>query len=282
MIDLKNFINRVSRIISKNIISQKLGIISIGLIVIATMIAFYLNNSSNQDNKIVFYEANSSTTTTNDTIVTVTPTDKTTSIVKSKTAKAKSTSKSISSIKTITSKQIYEFPADINTITIEHLMEIDGIGSITAEKIISFRNEHGLITNLDLLLQVNGIGEITLQKLKENLYVSDQDYIPITQSQTTITTQYLQTTTTENKNTSIPKTTTTKITTVQREMSAVNINTATAEQISDCLLLDLDVAEEIVELRTNFHGFNNYLELLYINDITNEMLEERRQYIKLK
>jgi len=47
---------------------------------------------------------------------------------------------------------------NINTATVEELTQLKGIGEKTAEKIIQFREEHGLFKNVADLEQVKGIG----------------------------------------------------------------------------------------------------------------------------
>ncbi len=47
----------------------------------------------------------------------------------------------------------------INTATVSELMEVDGIGETMAERIVAYREEHGLFRSLDELLEVEGIGE---------------------------------------------------------------------------------------------------------------------------
>jgi competence protein ComEA len=47
---------------------------------------------------------------------------------------------------------------NINTATVEELAQLKGVGEKTAEKIIQFREEHGLFKNVADLEQVKGIG----------------------------------------------------------------------------------------------------------------------------
>ena len=57
----------------------------------------------------------------------------------------------------------------INYGTKEELMMISGIGKVTAQNIIDYRNEHGLFQSIDDLIKVKGIGEKTLAKSREFL-----------------------------------------------------------------------------------------------------------------
>ncbi len=62
-----------------------------------------------------------------------------------------------------------EHRISINSADLEELCLLPGIGPNTAEKIIEYRNEHGLFQTLDELQQVKGIGE--------KKFTSLQDYI---------------------------------------------------------------------------------------------------------
>ena len=59
------------------------------------------------------------------------------------------------------------FPIGINTATLEDLQLIPGIGPVTAEMIIDYRNEVGTILDFDELISIDGIGEKTIEILKE-------------------------------------------------------------------------------------------------------------------
>ena len=67
-----------------------------------------------------------------------------------------------------------EFPIDINLANAEELMCIDGIGTVTAEKIISYRNMYGYFTDYNQLLKVDGIGEKKLDIFMDYIYISDE------------------------------------------------------------------------------------------------------------
>ncbi len=55
----------------------------------------------------------------------------------------------------------------INTGTREQLDTVPGIGPVTAENIIAYRNENGFFQSLEDLVRVKGIGEKTLRKIRE-------------------------------------------------------------------------------------------------------------------
>ena len=60
-------------------------------------------------------------------------------------------------------------PISLGTATLEQLDTIDGIGPVTAEGIIEFRDEHGGLASVDQLDQVSGIGPATMEALRGRL-----------------------------------------------------------------------------------------------------------------
>jgi competence protein ComEA len=62
-----------------------------------------------------------------------------------------------------------EGPISLGTATVEQLDTIDGIGPVTAEDIIKFRDEHGGLSSVDQLDQVSGVGPATMESLRARL-----------------------------------------------------------------------------------------------------------------
>ena len=62
---------------------------------------------------------------------------------------------------------------NLNTATIEQLMELKGIGEKTAEKIIEYRSNKKF-TTVDEVVNVKGVGEKTLEKIRDQLTVEAQ------------------------------------------------------------------------------------------------------------
>jgi competence protein ComEA len=60
-------------------------------------------------------------------------------------------------------------PISLSTATAVELDTIDGIGPVTAEDIIDFREEHGGLSSIDQLDQISGIGPATMEALRERL-----------------------------------------------------------------------------------------------------------------
>lgn len=58
---------------------------------------------------------------------------------------------------------------NINTANSEELQKLDGIGPVTAEKIIEHRETHGRFETIEDLKDVSGIGEKTFEKLENDI-----------------------------------------------------------------------------------------------------------------
>jgi competence protein ComEA len=60
-------------------------------------------------------------------------------------------------------------PISLGSATIEQLDTIDGIGPVTAQKIVEFRDQHGGLASVDQLDEVSGIGPATMESLSARL-----------------------------------------------------------------------------------------------------------------
>lgn len=60
---------------------------------------------------------------------------------------------------------------DLNTATSEELQRINGIGPVTAERILAYRRRIGRFTGVDQLMDVEGVGVKTLDKLRSQVTV---------------------------------------------------------------------------------------------------------------
>jgi competence protein ComEA len=60
-------------------------------------------------------------------------------------------------------------PISLGTATVEQLDTIDGIGPVTAQDIVDFRDQHGGLSSVDQLDQVSGIGPATMEALRARL-----------------------------------------------------------------------------------------------------------------
>ena len=60
-------------------------------------------------------------------------------------------------------------PVSLGSATVEQLDGIDGIGPVTAQKIIDFRDQHGGLSSIEQLDEVDGIGPSRMETLRSAL-----------------------------------------------------------------------------------------------------------------
>ncbi|CAN5888359.1 ComEA family DNA-binding protein [soil metagenome] len=58
-------------------------------------------------------------------------------------------------------------PLDLNAATVEQLDTLPGVGPVTANAIIAWRDSHGTFDNVEQLSEVDGIGPARLEKLRD-------------------------------------------------------------------------------------------------------------------
>lgn len=95
--------------------------------------------------------------------------EKTTKISQSTTASDKTQETTTS--RTTSPKNDADGTVNINTATLEELMELDGIGEVKAQAIIDYREEYGYFSSPEEIINVKGIGEKTYEKNKDKIVV---------------------------------------------------------------------------------------------------------------
>ncbi|HIS69486.1 MAG TPA: helix-hairpin-helix domain-containing protein [Candidatus Gallacutalibacter stercoravium] len=60
---------------------------------------------------------------------------------------------------------------NVNTASVEELMELPGIGEVLAGRIVAYRQQQGNFSDLQQLLQVDGIGDALYEKMAPYLTV---------------------------------------------------------------------------------------------------------------
>jgi len=60
---------------------------------------------------------------------------------------------------------------NLNTASKAELMQISKVGSVTAERIIAYRNRNGQFQSIDDLKKIKGIGEKTFERIKGEITV---------------------------------------------------------------------------------------------------------------
>jgi competence protein ComEA len=60
-------------------------------------------------------------------------------------------------------------PISLGTATVEELDTIEGIGPVTAQNIVDYRDQHGGVSSIDQLDEIDGIGPATMDALRGRL-----------------------------------------------------------------------------------------------------------------
>lgn len=76
------------------------------------------------------------------------------------------------SIPVITEAETEFLYLDLNTASVEEFMKLKGIGEITAQKIVDYRNAFGPFYSTYEIMNVSGIGEGTYSAIEPHIYVT--------------------------------------------------------------------------------------------------------------
>ena len=140
-----------------------------------------------------------------------------------------------------------KFTVDLNAATVEDLMQLEGIGEKTAEKIIAYRNEIGQYTFIEQLLDVDGVGDKKLENWKNYLTVEVDG-----------------------------KTTTTV------GSSIINLNTATKEELMRLDGVGEKTALKIIAYREKIGGFTNLEQLMNVDGIGEKKFATWKKYLTIE
>ncbi len=66
-----------------------------------------------------------------------------------------------------------EKKVNLNTASVQELIELPGIGEVLAVRIVAYREEHGPFQSLDALKQVSGIGDKLVEKIRDLVGLED-------------------------------------------------------------------------------------------------------------
>ena len=149
---------------------------------------------------------------------------------------------------------------NLNTATVEELMQIEGIGEKTAQSIIEYRERIGKYTFLEQLLDVAGIGEKKLNAWKPYLML---DVVASTSASATIST--------------VPAATTT-----MAFNGVLNLNTASKEELMMIDGIGELTATKIVEYRDEIGGFTSLEQLMDIEGIGEKKFAAWSRYLTLE
>ncbi len=144
-----------------------------------------------------------------------------------------------------------ELLLNLNTASMEELCLLPEIGEKTAAAIVDYRTRIGGFTNRQQLLHISGIGSATLAAISGHLYIENEQ--PIVQE-----------------------------TTDPPEIPIVCLNTATAEDLLALPNCTEELADNIIILREQIHGFSNILEVLYAEGMTDELFISWKPYLTVE
>lgn len=175
----------------------------------------------------------------------------------------------------------------LNEATAEDFMHVRGIGEVKAQAIVEYRTAIGGFRRVSQLRDVSGISDATLALIIEHFYGNSAYISDVTKTdepQSVPETESVKTELTAPEVTTVPPETAGEApiaTTSEKAMREVNINSATADEIADALLIDRKIAEEIVALREQIEYFSSVQELYLCDSFNDKIYQKVKNYIKM-
>ena len=149
---------------------------------------------------------------------------------------------------------------NINTATAEELTVLPGIGEAKAKKIVAYREANGDFGSVDEIKNVSGIGDGTFEQIKNSITVGNNQASNAAESATG-----------DAKSTSEKQSKTTN--------SIININTATAAELTSLPGIGESKAKKIVAYREANGNFGSVEEIKNVSGIGDGTFENIKSYI---
>ena len=176
----------------------------------------------------------------------------------------------------------------INNASAEDFMRVSGIGEVKAGDIIAYRTALGGFKRASQLKDVAGISDALYLRIIEYFYLSAHEPEATSPPETSVEepteastepTEKATKASTKKTEKTEPATTASEAVTAERVITEVDINSATAEEISQALLIEPELAEEIVALREKIHYFSSVQELYLCDGMTNEIYRAIKDFV---
>ena len=183
----------------------------------------------------------------------------------------------------------------LNSATADDFMRISGIGEVKAGDIIAYRDAIGGFKSVAQLKDVSDISDSLFRRIIDYFYLTDTEETSATSvSEAQITSPEPETTAPEKATDESRKTAKTTVSagpdateippetvTEERVMREVNVNEASAEEIADALLIEPELAEEIVALRERISKISTVQELYgFCDGMTAEIYRRIKDYVR--
>lgn len=179
------------------------------------------------------------------------------------------------------------YPIDLNSCSQSDLMSIDGIGKVTANKILDYRIKYGSFSTIEELKDVDGIGEATYQNLIKYVYVNVKVELGPTDSEIQTIAVTCQESSAVSKK---AETTLSQITTSMCETSSetkltstivypIDINSCSEEELMSLPSIGPIIAQRIIYYRTEYGGFYATDELMQVSGIGQKTYDKIKPYI---
>lgn len=184
--------------------------------------------------------------------------------------------------------EVYDM-AVLNNASAEDFMQIRGIGEVKARAIIEYRTAIGGFRRVSQLRDISGISDSTMALIIEHFY-GNGGTPPASEATETDEPQSVPETEPEKTELTAPEVTTAPpetagesagTTTSEKTMREVNINSATADEIAESLLIDRKIAEEIVALRERIQYFSSVQELYLCDGFNDKIYQKVKNYVKM-
>lgn len=174
----------------------------------------------------------------------------------------------------------------LNSATVADFIHVHGIGEVKARAIISYRDSLGEFTDIYQLLDLKTITPQNFEDIVSYFYLGgnlSEDINEIPKESTPHKDEDKEkeeiiSSTTEGEEPTSSDSRTDNVN-IRR---AVNINSASAVEISEYLLIEIERAEQIVAMRELLGGFNNIQEVLLCDLITEDIYAQIKPYLLLE